>query len=407
MADDANRDEVDKCKRIAEGALAAGDTEKAIRFLQKAKRMSPGDASLDALLARAESGGGGGPSASPAGGSNAGGATNGTSSGGAAAAAGARHRPSAATTVAGAGAASPSPGSTSSGGGTRVGKDGRTYTTEQMQLVQRILRTKDYYAILELEKEADAEQVKRAYKKVALKLHPDKNKAPGAEEAFKKLSKAVQCLTDEEKKQVYDRYGDEERIPQQQRQHYQQDFMTPEDLFAAFFGGGAFQTTHTHHHHAGNQGEGGGQVQRAHILQMLPVLLLIFLTLASNFATNSGSGRFSFTANSQYKVERNTASLDVPYYVTDDFPDHYAEGTKALAEFERQVEIYYVRNLHSECDYQEKTMYKKVMIAKRRGGQDEELKSARSHPRPACKEIEKIKRSHATIYRAAMYMGMY
>ena len=38
-------------------------------------------------------------------------------------------------------------------------------------------------------------------------------------------------------RQVYDRYGDEERMPQQQRHHYQQDFMTPEDLFAAFFGG--------------------------------------------------------------------------------------------------------------------------------------------------------------------------
>merc|ERR1719222_1890148 len=115
-----------------------------------------------------------------------------------------------------------------------------------MREVQRILRTKDYYDLLDVSREAGEDAIKRAYKKLALKLHPDKNKAPGAEEAFKKLSKAVQCLTDEEKKHVYDRYGDEERIPQQHRQQYQQDFMTPEDLFSAFFGGGAtFHHGHT------------------------------------------------------------------------------------------------------------------------------------------------------------------
>merc|ERR1719443_2329932 len=109
--------------------------------------------------------------------------------------------------------------------------------------------------MMDLPRDATEEMVKKAYKKFALKLHPDKNKAPGAEEAFKKLSKSVQCLTDPDKKRVYDRYGDEDRIPQQQRQHYQQDFMTPEDLFAAFFGGGAFPSQHhrQHHHHQSQQ----------------------------------------------------------------------------------------------------------------------------------------------------------
>jgi len=388
MADCANRDEVDKCKRIAASALAAGDVAKATRMLQKAKNMAPGDTSIDELLAQAAEG-------PPAGGGSADGSSSMPSGGSGGAAAGARFRANA-----------PTSSSTSTGGGaTRTGKDVRTYTTEQMQLVQRILRTKDYYDILEIPKDSSEEQVKKAYKKIALKLHPDKNRAPGAEEAFKKVSKAVQCLTDEDKKQVYDRYGDEDQVPQQHRHNHQQDFMTPEDLFAAFFGGGTFhQAGHNHH----NRGGGGdnAQVQPAHLLQMLPVLLLILLTLASNFASSGGSSRFSFTANHQYKHERNSASLDVSYFVTDDFGDHYAEGTRALAEFERQVEIYYVRNLHSECDYQEKTMYKKVMIAKRRGNQDE-LQKARRHPRPACKEIENVKRSHSSIYRAAMYMGVY
>merc|ERR1712228_731548 len=108
-------------------------------------------------------------------------------------------------------------------------------TGEQASLVQKILRTKDYYDMLGLPKNSDGEAVKKVYKKIALKLHPDKNKAPGAEEAFKKVSKAVQCLTDPQKKHIYDQYGDEDRLPQQQRhQYYQQDFVSPEEFFAAF-----------------------------------------------------------------------------------------------------------------------------------------------------------------------------
>jgi curved DNA-binding protein CbpA len=276
-----------------------------------------------------------------------------------------------------------------------------------MQLVQRILRTKDYYAILEVSKDSNEDSAKRAYKKLALKLHPDKNKAPGAEEAFKKLSKAMQCLSDAEKKHVYDRYGDEERIPQTHRQQYQQDFMTPEDLFAAFFGGGATFHNQGFHQRRQHHDDGDGNpMHRVQLIQALPVLLLVLMTVASNFASRDGGSRFSFNPSTQYNNQRNTAALDVSYYVTDDFEQHYPEGTHTLAEFESQVEIYYVRNLHSECDYQEKVMYKKVMIAKRKGNQ-EELKTARNHPRPACKELEQIKRKNSNIYRSAMYMGAY
>jgi curved DNA-binding protein CbpA len=288
----------------------------------------------------------------------------------------------------------------------RTDKAGRSYTSEQMQEVQRILRTKDYYDIIGVPKDSSEENVKKAYKKLALKLHPDKNKAPGAEEAFKKVSRAVQCLTDPEKKRDYDRYGDEDRIPQQHRQRYQQDFMTPEDLFNAFFNGGVFPSQHHHHHSGGHPGGGDGnpQVQRAQLFQLMPVILLVVLSLFSNMAGREGQSRFSFQPNGQFQNERTTSELNVPFYVANDFEDRYGEGTRAMADFERQVEVYFVRNLHSECDYQEKVLYKKVMLAKRRGDQDE-LEKARKTPKPACKDLEKIKKTHMHIYRSALYTG--
>lgn len=84
--------------------------------------------------------------------------------------------------------------------------------------ILRILQTKDYYSILQIKKDASEDEIKKAYKKLALKLHPDKNSARGAEDAFKKVSEAVQCLTDRakeaaQKRHIYDQYGDDSDQP--------------------------------------------------------------------------------------------------------------------------------------------------------------------------------------------------
>jgi len=262
----------------------------------------------------------------------------------------------------------------------------------------------DYYKILECDKNSGEDVLKKAYRKLALKLHPDKNHAPGAEEAFKKLSKAFQCLTDEEKRHVYDRYGDEESAPQRHRQQYQQNFMSADDLFAAFFNGGAFPQAQQHHGGGQRQQQGGGGEgqQNPGWFQLVPILFLIFITVFNNLGSSNDSGRFSFSQTASFRHERQTASMDTRYFVSDDFGDHYPDGTRNLAEFERNVELYHVRTLQSECDHQEKTMYKKVMIAKRKGS-EADVKVARKHPKPACSGIEKVKREHPNIYRSAMY----
>lgn len=68
---------------------------------------------------------------------------------------------------------------------------------------------KDYYKILGIAKSAKDDEVKKAYRKMALRYHPDKNKTIGAEEKFKEVAEAYEVLSDKKKRDVYDKYGEE------------------------------------------------------------------------------------------------------------------------------------------------------------------------------------------------------
>lgn len=67
---------------------------------------------------------------------------------------------------------------------------------------------KDYYTILGLSKDASEDEIKKAYRKMALQHHPDKNSSPYADEQFKEINKAYEVLSDPEKKKKYDKFGD-------------------------------------------------------------------------------------------------------------------------------------------------------------------------------------------------------
>jgi len=68
---------------------------------------------------------------------------------------------------------------------------------------------KDYYRILGVARGANEDEIKKAYRKLALKYHPDKNQTTGAEEKFKEIGEAYDVLSDKKKKEVYDQYGEE------------------------------------------------------------------------------------------------------------------------------------------------------------------------------------------------------
>ncbi|MBN1860355.1 MAG: molecular chaperone DnaJ [Candidatus Thermoplasmatota archaeon] len=69
------------------------------------------------------------------------------------------------------------------------------------------MEKKDYYDILGLDHSATKDDIKKAYRKLALKYHPDKNKEKSAEEKFKEISEAYAVLYDDEKRKMYDQYG--------------------------------------------------------------------------------------------------------------------------------------------------------------------------------------------------------
>ncbi|KAG9508537.1 DnaJ protein-like 1, partial [Fragariocoptes setiger] len=68
---------------------------------------------------------------------------------------------------------------------------------------------KDYYKILGVSKSANDDEIKKAYRKLALKYHPDKNKSAGAEEKFKEIAEAYEILSDKKKRDIYDQVGEE------------------------------------------------------------------------------------------------------------------------------------------------------------------------------------------------------
>jgi len=66
----------------------------------------------------------------------------------------------------------------------------------------------DYYEVLEVSRDVSQEEIKKAYRKLALKYHPDRNQGDaGAEEKFKEASEAYSVLGNEEKRQIYNQYG--------------------------------------------------------------------------------------------------------------------------------------------------------------------------------------------------------
>src|SRR4051812_30341687 len=93
------------------------------------------------------------------------------------------------------------------------------------------MKYKDYYQTLGVKRDASPDEIKKAYRKLAQKHHPDVSKEPGAEEKFKEVAEAYQALKDPEKRAAYDQLGEDHRAGQ--------EFQPPPDWGQRFSGGDA------------------------------------------------------------------------------------------------------------------------------------------------------------------------
>ncbi|KAF8630170.1 hypothetical protein AX15_003115 [Amanita polypyramis BW_CC] len=377
---ESNRDEALRCVSIAQKHFDAGNFPSARKFCQKSISLfetSQALALLASINAMPESSGSGAAKAS---------ATEEHPS-----ASGTKHRSAKSTTSL--------PNGTPGG----INGEKREYTPEQYATVKRVRACKvtEYYEILGLKRDCEEADIKKAYRKLALALHPDKNGAPGADEAFKMVSKAFQVLSDPQKRAVYDRSGSDPEsryagTPSSDGSTVNpfasasfEGELSPEDLFNMFFGGagggpfgpgfgggpavftfgpGGFRTMRM-----GGRARAGGAAAndtRSIFLQLLPLFIIFGLSLLSALPSLLTTAplpdpRYSFYGSSRYSVERQTQRLGIRYFVNGpEFTKHpvigaevarekagSAKGTRGpgLTKFEGSVEQVYTQDLYVQC----------------------------------------------------------
>src|SRR5438128_2122510 len=99
---------------------------------------------------------------------------------------------------------------------------------------------RDYYEVLGVTSNASAEDVKKAFRRLAMQYHPDRNQEDGAEARFKEIGEAYEVLSDREKRSAYDRYGHAGLQAFDSGRGFDgADFGGFGDIFEAFFGGSA------------------------------------------------------------------------------------------------------------------------------------------------------------------------
>lgn len=277
-----------------------------------------------------------------------------------------------------------------------------TYTDEQLNSVKRIGKCKDYYEILGVAQDCSDEDLKKAYKKMALKFHPDKNRAPGATEAFKAIGNAFAVLSDPVKRKRYDQFGTEtEQVhTSHHRSHrgsyYEYDYtrgfegdISAEDLFNMFFGGGfatarggqyVFRQTRFDHHRQ----EASEENSYAALLRLSPLILIVVLSVLNSLFV--ADPVYNLQKEGKYITRRETLNLKVAYFVKSDFASTYKGDLRKL---ESQIEDDHVGNLRQAC-YRERT-YRETLLYQARSYDDARLyESARNMRMPSCESLQEI-----------------
>ncbi|TNN83779.1 DnaJ subfamily B member 12 [Liparis tanakae] len=271
----------------------------------------------------------------------------------------------------------------------------KSYTADQLEAVRKIKQCKDFYEILGVQADAPEDELKRSYRKLALKFHPDKNHAPGATEAFKAIGNAYAVLSNAKKRQQYDQCGEEKKHPSSHSPdngNFEPD-ISPEDLFNMFFGGG-YPSSSANVYTNGRmryQRRGRREPQRegglALLVQVMPILILVIVSALSQIMVNSPTYSLSFRPSAGYSQRRLTMNLKVPYYVGEQFSSEFT-GLN-LKNLERTVEEDFVSNLRNNC-WKEKQQKEGMFYRARYFGDTDLYQRAQRARTPSCAKLSEI-----------------
>ncbi|KAH9261380.1 hypothetical protein BASA81_000012 [Batrachochytrium salamandrivorans] len=260
----------------------------------------------------------------------------------------------------------------------------RAFTKEQEEGCRRILLCKTHYEALGIEKQSSQEEIKKSYRKLALRFHPDKCGAPKAEEAFKKLNKAFEVLSNEDDRAHYDRYGDADPRGggghghhHHQHNPFQGQEMDVDDILRFFmqggmggggmnFGGGRGFRPQAQRQQRGGGGGAGAEVQQISLQQILFFIVSMYFMFSSfgspstpQAAAKHQNNLYSLFPNQQYSVGRRTAMRgvvsDIPYYVEPRFGNSIGKSPKDLYYVETSVESAQQHLLSERCREEQKT----------------------------------------------------
>ncbi|RKF71949.1 putative J domain-containing protein C17A3.05c [Golovinomyces cichoracearum] len=323
------------------------------------------------------------------------------------------------------------------------GNQDRKYTAEQKAEVLRVRRCSPtaFYDILGLEKvkkTATEAEIRKAYRRISLLTHPDKNGYEHADEAFKIVSRAFGVLSDKEKRALHDRSGGDpdSRFGGQQtsspfsgfagrtsgdgsRSGAHREELTPEEMFRRFFGGSTMGGFGGNPGFVFNMGGGPGiRVQpfggatprrrprnanaqqeqpaslRQTIMGFLPLIIIlvlpIFSSLISGFTSSPPGPTMRFDRPVQpHTLHRRTSNLKINYYID---PNEVQTFTPSKwNSLDKKAEINYVNRLNMDC--QKEIQTKEDIINQAQGWfvtDPGKMLEAKNLPMAACKRLESL-----------------
>eukprot|EP01065_Artemidia_motanka_P008518 TRINITY_DN1429_c12_g1_i1.p1 TRINITY_DN1429_c12_g1~~TRINITY_DN1429_c12_g1_i1.p1 ORF type:complete len:283 (+),score=82.60 TRINITY_DN1429_c12_g1_i1:81-929(+) len=271
--------------------------------------------------------------------------------------------------------------------------------------VRQVLRSrKDYYGIFGVSRNATSAEITKAYRKLSLKVHPDRNRAPGAEEAFKVASGAHTVLTDSDKRQVYDVHG-EDGLKQGGgggggggHRGYHQPPEDVFDLFGQLFGAHVHRTRRHHHHQQQQQHHAHPDQQAVNfvqsLFQFLPLILAFLFVNGGFWLNDEPPPPFSLSRDTSqgFTYERSTRGKDIRYFVTPQFHRALNHDRRATQSVDRQVEDTFKLSLRRKCKNEKAVQHNlRQRAAMHYGDEKRRLRQeADSLPMSNCKEYKRL-----------------